>query len=195
MLIDIHGYIAYDKPMKHAPIKMKKITSSTNLRGFATKYLVLLCAGIIIVLTAGYGWLWYRERSITNIPDPVFPNHTIPYVDGSTATDQVEAFYQQYLNPRTPARDKLIGLYGSHNLVFYSQYYQHGFNPITCSTVDPTKVVASLVSTGPVAHVKATASYANGATADILTTVVLNDNGIQIDSITCPGDKGNLFPE
>lgn len=123
-------------------------------------------------------------------PDPL-PRHTIPYVDGEAAADQVENFYQQYLNPRTLSKRMLVEGYGNKNLAFYYDYYQHGFDPIVCSTEVPVEVTASLVSTGPVAVVNALAKYTDGTKSNIVVRVVLND-GMEIDSITCPGDKGNL---
>ena len=119
----------------------------------------------------------------------------LAYVDGNDAVDQVANFYRQFINPRTPTaiRPKLIEAAGDKNLVFYSQYYQHGFDPITCSTVMPTELTTSLVSTGPVAYVNAVAKLPDSSSLTIKVTVVLSDK-LAIDSITCPGAKGDLPP-
>ena len=118
------------------------------------------------------------------------------YVDGSDATEQVANFYRQYINPRTtPAFQKyLINGYGNNNLRFYTDYYQHGFDPVTCSTTLPIKVTAALVSAGPVATVNAIAEYTNNTKDNIVARIVLDDQGIKIDSIACSGNKGNLLP-
>jgi len=117
------------------------------------------------------------------------------YVDGHDAVHQVSEFYRLYpaeANSET-ARKALVSAFGDDNLVFYSQYYQHGFDPMTCSTIMPTKVAASLISAGPVAIVKAHATYPDGMIQDITVRVTVN-TGLAIDSITCPGKKGNLPP-
>jgi hypothetical protein len=158
--------------------------------------LIIILAAAVFCSVAVIGWAVYDARP----PKPKVyppPNHTIPYVDGATATQQVANFYQQYMNPNTPLalRLKLIEAFGNKNLLFYSEYYRHGFDPITCSAAMPTKVNASLVSTGPVAIVNADLEYPDNTKATIVAKVVLDDEGVSIDSITCPGNKGNLQPE
>ncbi len=78
--------------------------------------------------------------------------------------------------------------------MFYSQYYRHGFDPIVCSEVMPTSVTATSVTPGPGATVTATAKYPDGTTANIGLTLVLNNKGFGIDTVTCPGNRGNLPP-
>ena len=56
----------------------------------------------------------------------------------------------------------------------------------------PVKVTASLAAAGPIAIVNATAEYPDNSKAAIIAKVVLSDEGMNIDSVTCPGDKGNL---
>ncbi len=159
------------------------------------KYLPLLIVlGAVLVGFLANQALYHIVPSSEPAMPP--PHHVIPYVDGDVATQQVSNFYRQYINPNTKPefRPRMIDGYGSKNLVFYDQYYQHGFDPIICSTVMPIKVTALLVSTGPVATVSAVAEYPDGTKSTIVTTVVLN-GALQIDSITCPGDKGNLPPQ
>lgn len=138
--------------------------------------------------------LYFTTRSRSTIEIPPLKSQ-LAYVDGGDAVNQVANFYKQYIDPSTSGtfRSVLIKGYGDKNLSFYSQYYLHGFDPITCSSVMPAKVTASLVSTGPVAKVNAKEYFSDGTKLTINTTVVLSDK-LAIDSVTCPGSKGNLPP-
>lgn len=143
--------------------------------------------------SVGYG-LAYGKYNPGNLP----VQNTPGYITSDEARNQVNNFYQQYLHPKkeTPeaSRETYIQNWGSSNLVFYSRYYRHGFDPIVCSSVMPTSVIATDVQSGAGAEVKAKATYPDGSTADIALTLVLNLEGFRIDTITCPGDKGNLPP-
>jgi hypothetical protein len=145
---------------------------------------------VILVVSLSFG---YASKSKN---DDNLPKHVIPYVDGSAAVDHVNNFFQSYLNPKnTSERDAvLVKSFGDKNLVFYSQYYRHGFDPIICSTVKPVSATATLVSTGPVAVVNVKAVYSDHTVQDIASTVVLNNDGMLIDSVVCPSDKANLLP-
>lgn len=148
---------------------------------------------IILVLGAAIGWGIHHE--VTKNRNLLPTKSKLAYVDGGDAVDQVDNFYHQYItNASKPDFQRLlISSYGNQNLVFYSEYYRHGFDPIICSTAVPTAVTASLVSTGPIARVKAVATYPDNTTATIMLRVVLDDK-LSIDSMTCPGAKGNLPP-
>lgn len=155
-----------------------------------TSPIFLILAALLLVVG---GWAVYEtSRNHSSLPT----TSKLAYVDGNDAVEQVSNFYHQYLSEtgKPDFQKHLISVVGDQNLVFYNDYYQHGFNPITCSTVTPTNVTASLVSTGPVATVKALATYPDHTTAAITAKVVLSDK-LAIDSITCPGDKGNLPPD
>ena len=158
-------------------------------------YVLLLIALALALLARLIGWPVYHALTAKNVAIP-FPKSRLAYVDGSDATEQVANFYRQYTKPgATPAFQKfLIKGYGTNNLLFYTEYYQHGFDPITCSTTMPTKVTVALVSTGPVATVNAVAEYSDNSKENIVARVVLDDQGLNIDSITCPAAKGNLAP-
>ena len=160
-------------------------------------YVTLIATGLVatiiigLLLVANYNATHKKSYSTATMP-----NHTMPYVDGEEAKRSVDTFYREYTKPnRVTSNEKLVELIGTKNLEFYNQYYQHGFDPIICSTEMPTKTDVSLSSTGPVAHVNVVASYPDKSIQTIKATVVLNDEGMDIDSITCPGDKGNLPPE
>lgn len=160
--------------------------------------LLIILAAAVLVSLAILGWAAYHAAPHNKTVIPKL-NSKIPYVDGPSATDQVANFYQQYIDQRLTAKfpdyhKTLIEGYGSRNLVFYNQYYRHGFDPIICSNVMPTKVTANLVSTGPVATVKASLEYPDKTNTTVTARVVLDDEGLQIDSLTCPGAKGNLPP-
>lgn len=158
--------------------------------------MVIVVAALITIVLSGFvGYrLAYQKYNPTKIP----AQNTPGYITADGARNQVNNFYQQYLHPKkeTPEESRKINvsLYGSKNLVFYSKYYQHGFDPIVCSSVMPTSVTATSVQPGAGAVVNAEAKYPDGSTANIDLTLVLNIEGFRIDSITCPGTKGNLSP-
>lgn len=159
-----------------------------------------LTIGVIVTLIAIIlsGFIGYRLAYQKYNPNKIPTQNTPGYITADAARNQVNNFYQQYLYPRkdTPEESRKIYIsgYGDKNLVFYSGYYQHGFDPIVCSSVMPTSVTATSVKPGPGAVVNAEAKYPDGSTANIVATLVLNVEGFRIDSITCPGAKGNLPP-
>ena len=174
---------------------MAKKSKSTK-RPRVALLVILAIALLIFILIAG--WAAYRAEPNEKVSMPQTKSK-FAYVDGNNAATQVENFYKQYTNlgniQRIPGyRQGLITSFGSENLVFYSKYYQHGFDPINCSDVMPTTVTTSLISTGPVANINAFAVYPDKTKATIKARVVLNENGLKIDSIACPDDKGNLLP-
>lgn len=162
------------------------------------KYRPLTMAVVVLVFTALSGFVGYRLAYQKYHPDKIPAQNTPGYITADAARDQVNNFYQQYVNPRKDDPEEwrkiFVNNYGSKNLVFYSKYYQHGFDPIVCSSVMPSSVTATSIQPGAGAVVDAEAKYPDGSTANIDLTLVLNIEGFKIDSITCPGDKGNLPP-
>lgn len=144
---------------------------------------------MIVFLLTGYLFVSSQNKK----EDTELPAHVLPYVDGTAAIEQVNNFYRQYIVSDTAQQREIINGYGSDNLQFYATYYQHGFDPITCSEVMPVTVSSTLVSTGQVATVKTEMRYPDATTSEVLTTVVLNGE-MQIDSISCPGPRGHLLP-
>ena len=157
--------------------------------------LIIILASALALSAIFLGWAVYDTRPPKIKLGPL-PNHTMPYVDGDAAVQQVESFYKNYTKPSLESKkDKIIEIFGSDNLEFYYEYYRHGFDPITCSTSVPTKLSHSLRSTGPVATINTSAEYEDGSTATIQSRVVLSDDGMDVDSVSCPGEKGNLPPQ
>lgn len=155
-------------------------------------------AGVIVVVVAlvfGIGGYYVGSKHSSIPKDP--SGNTAGYVIAHQAREQVNNFYKQYIedNNKPELRPLLLRGYGSNNLVFYNSYYQHGFDPITCSSLVPTAAAITRVLPGTVATVYADISYADHSTSIIKATVLINNDGIKIDSITCPGDKGNLTPQ
>ncbi len=155
-----------------------------------------LVAGIISIIAGG---VTGYSLAFTKYNPNRTPSDNVPgYITVDEARGQVKGFYEQYLRPRESnspvSRQAIIRSYGTKNLLFYSQYYQHGFDPIVCSTTMPSNVTTKNVTPGAGALVTAEARYPDGSTADIDVTLVLNRDGFGIDTITCPGDKGNLPP-
>jgi hypothetical protein len=162
-----------------------------DLSRFSKKQKLLGIGALALILIVIAGLVTYGIVSSNKKEEANRPKHVAPYVDGQIAKDQVENFYVQYINPNLVNRRKLVQQAGNSNLVFYFDYYQHGFDPIVCSTVMPTKVTTSLQSTGTAALVNVNASYPDGSQQKMLARVILGD-GVDIDSISCIGEKGNL---
>jgi hypothetical protein len=177
-------------------MKKKKAQKTIYIRLSKTSLITDAVALILIVVSGFVGYhLAYQKYDPHKTPTQNTPG----YITADAARDQVNNFYQQYLHPRTDmpeeSRKAFISGYGDQNLVFYSEYYQHGFDPIVCSSVMPTSVTATSVKPGWGAEVTAQAKYPNGSTIDIVLTEVINIEGFKIDSITCPGDMGDLPPQ
>lgn len=157
-------------------------------------FMITLIAAIVLSGFAGYS-LAYEKYNPSKTPTQNTPG----YITEDEASNQVNGFYEQYLSskkniPEESRKANLIDSYGTKNLVFYSKYYQHGFDPIVCSVDMPTSVKATNVRPGPGALVTAEAKYPDASTANIDLTLVFNNAGFGIDTITCPGNKGNLPP-
>lgn len=177
-------------------MKKKKTPKIISIRLNKTSLITDAVALILIVCSGFVGYHFaYQKYNPSKIPTQNTPG----YITAAAARDQVNNFYQQYLHPRTDkpeeSRKALVSGYGDQNLVFYREYYQHGFDPIVCSSVMPTSVTATSVKPGWGAEVTAQAKYPNGSTASIVLTEVINIEGFKIDSIMCPGAMGNLPPE
>ena len=81
--------------------------------------LLIILAAALLISTAVLGLAAYRASPPKQkIPD--MPNHTLPYVDGAAATDQVANFYESYIeSSRIPDhRQRTVAAFGSHNLEF-----------------------------------------------------------------------------
>jgi hypothetical protein len=164
---------------------------------------VYIAIGCSIVIS-GFVLLWAAVDATPRtmaIPKP--PKHTVPYIDGAAATEQTQAFFDNYI--KSPVRKdidvvalrkKTVEIFGTKNLVFYKAYYQHGFDPIVCSNVMPLKTIAKLTKTGAVATVDVLAEYPDGTNATITATLLFGDEySLLIDTVTCPGNLSNLPPK
>jgi hypothetical protein len=169
---------------KNIPIKQNRALMGTAV------------AGLVVAIFSGFFGYSLASQKYGSNKTPT--QNTPGYITADAARDQVDNFYRQYLHPRKGApeesRKAFVSTYGDKNLVFYSNYYQHGFDPIVCSSIMPASVTAMNVQPGAGAIVKAEAKYPDDSTANITLTLVLNSEGFRIDSITCPGVKGNLLP-
>lgn len=163
--------------------------SKQPAKNFNTRIIIVFAALLVLSLA----WIVYDKTTDTS---SLSTKSKLAYVDGAEATQQVSNFYRQYLANADKPDDqkKLIAKYGNQNLEFYNEYYQHGFDPITCSRMAPTKVTTSLSSTGTNAVVKVLASYPDHTISTLMARVVLSDE-MEIDSITCPSPIGNLPPK
>ncbi len=166
------------------------MANKKNQTSSQQKYYPHIIITLAVLLVAVTSWALHERAGNRN---PLPTNSKLAYVDGNDAVTQVSNFYSQYIHGAKTFQTRLVSIYGDQNLAFYDAYYQHGFDPITCSATPPTSVSVSLVSTGPVATVKALATYPDHSTASITAKVVLT-NELKIDSITCPGSMSGLPP-
>jgi len=170
---------------------------NTKRKNQITKYqkLAYISVMIVVALVFGIGGYYVGSKNDDTYKDP--SGNRAGYIIGQQAAAQVNNFYQQYIKDYNKPEfyNQLLRGYGSDNLIFYNSYYQHGFNPITCSTLAPTRVTVASATPGTVATVLANLTYSDSSTSTLKSTVVINNDGIKIDSILCPGDKGNLPPK
>ena len=147
--------------------------------------------GAVILGVCGY---CIGSQKSTHIPAPT--QSRPGYIISQQASEQVADFYSQYIKPSysSSVREQFVASYGSQNLVFYNSYYQHGFDPIVCSTVMPIAVIVAAVTPGPEAIVVVSATYPDHSVAKWTASVVIDRQGLRVDAITCPGNEGNLAP-
>jgi len=158
---------------------------------------VLIVSLITLVAAVVCGWIGYSYGMHKNNTNAIPSQNKAGYVVAQQASEQVTNFYNQYIRPSTTPdfRNKLVSSYGSKNLAFYDTYYKHGFDPVVCSTVMPISITTTQVTPGPSAEVKVNATYPDKSLLTIVTTVVINNDGLKIDSVNCPGNMGNLPPQ
>jgi hypothetical protein len=117
-------------------------------------------------------------------------------VNLADATQFTKDFYDTYFKnvPVNNGQISTVQKYGTSNLEFYYNYYQHGFDPIVCAEATPTSVTAKGISTSNgVASVDITENYGSGGPVLIHAQVVFRDS-LKIDSVSCTGNDGNLPP-
>ncbi len=124
---------------------------------------------------------------------PSSSTDTVATVKLSDAVKLVNGLYTDYIkNVGTlAATDTVLQKYGTSNIVFYSKYYQHGFDPIICAQDSPTSVkVTGNTSANGVATVSVQEVFGSGNLN--ISVNVVNQGGLKVDSLTCPGSLGNL---
>lgn len=181
--------LIWEHIITYAACMKKETRSKQNFFSHSSIVLVAFAVLLLGLVLCTVAWSSFKDKNATK--------DVMPYVDGDVAASRVSDFYHQLItNPSNnqDVRRQLLGFYGTENLLFYDQYYQHGFDPITCSSMLPIKVTTSLVSTGPTASINALADYPDNTSDTILVTAVLRSDGLKIDSVTCPDDKGGLPP-
>jgi hypothetical protein len=149
---------------------------------------------IVVAIVFGIGGYYAGSKSHDIYKDP--SGNNAGYIVGQQAAAQVNNFYQQYIKDYNKPEfyNQLLRGYGSDNLIFYNLYYQHGFNPITCSSLAPTTITVVRATPGTVATVLANLTYSDSSTSTLKSTVVINNDGLKIDSVSCSGNKANLPP-
>jgi hypothetical protein len=161
----------------------------TNRNG--PRIAVALCAAVVVLMSVGAYW-WHTSSSRRGSR---FPTSTLPHVDGAAAVEHVSSFYGQYLSAAGDARLQMIAVkgFGDANLAFYAEYYQHGFDPLTCSASIPKSVRASLVKSGTSTAVSVTPEF-DGHEGKAFTVTVILDDSMHVDSVDCGQGLSHLAP-
>jgi len=112
------------------------------------------------------------------------------------ALQLVTEFYGKYAGStgaEGSTKAALIKQYGTVNLAFYNQYYQHGFDNILCAQMKPARIsVSGNTVANNVATTTVTETYDSGDKT--ITVRVVDQGGLKIDSVSCPGSQGGLAP-
>lgn len=169
---------------------MRKKQKSINYKFSYLSYV------LIVAIAAVFGAGGYILGLLSNdtYKDP--SGNRWGYVSARSAKEQVNNFYRQYIEDgnKPELRPLLIRGYGSNNLNFYNSYYKHGFDPITCSSLKTTAFTVTNATSGTVATVDVNLEYSDQSISTLKTSVLINNDGLKIDSIKCSGDKGSLLP-
>jgi Tfp pilus assembly protein PilE len=176
---------------------MKKM----NNKGFGAIEAILTV--VVISLVGGLGYYLYHQNQTKNKT-----NNAQSSTATSTSTEQnltedsasqtVTDFYDKYTKldpPGSPETEEaFLKQHGTANLLTYFQTYKHGFDPIICAQSSPTSItIASRTVTGQTATVLVNEVFGSDS-VDGITVKVVNQSGLKIDLVTCPGSLGNLPP-
>lgn len=155
----------------------------TNQFGFGVLELLILI--LLVALLAGLGWIIYHDNYQSASEPGV--------VNLQEATAYVSSFYNKY-NSTNKYNPQIVKQYGTSNLQFYYEYYDHGFDAIECTQESPDRFIVKGVSTSNgVAQVNVQEVFGNSISSPIKVYVV--DRGtLKIDSLTCFSPAGNLRP-
>lgn len=161
--------------------------------------LLYILLTLVIAAAAAAGVYYWQHQKVNDLDSKVSnlssqlasqSNATSQNPDLTKSTALVKTFYTAYIKNSSP---DLIKQYGTSNLVFYSQYYQHGFNPIVCAQSTPDSIqVTTNKSTDGIANLTVTELYTDSPSKGTISVNVVNQGGLKIDSLTCGGTLGNL---
>jgi hypothetical protein len=169
--------------------------------------LLIVMALILMVVAAGGTYLWQHQK-VSNLRAQLATTQsdlarvtvrssssTPGSVNLLEATAFVNSFYTSYVNAVKSSgnADAVIKNDGDANLAFYKAYYQHGFDPIICAQATPATVKATGVSSSNgVAVISVLETYTVASDDLTITAHVVDQAGLKIDSLTCPGTLGTL---
>lgn len=161
--------------------------------------LTILLVLLFAILAGGGVYIWQHNK-VTDLNTQLSTKHTAVAVakvqpsdpDLAKATTLVNEFYVAYNQnvESDSASDDLIAKYGTTNLAFYNKYYNYGFNPIVCAQENLTNytVVGNNTKDGVATVLLKEPDLGS------ITVRVVDQGGLKIDGITCPGDRGKAEP-
>ena len=157
---------------------------------------------VVLIGIAAYGAYYWHHKTVTDLNSKITTLNSElaaanqnSVVNLTDATQLASTFYNAYLKsvPVSGGTTTTIQKYGTANLLFYSKYYQHGFDPIVCAQSLPTSIQATGKSTGSgIAKVSVEEIYGTSGDNAAVSVNVVNQGGLKIDSVTCPGSLGTL---
>lgn len=193
---------------EEAPVTPQPVVASHGPKKSGLKtVLVTLLVLLLAAATAGAVYMWQQNKvddlnaQLTNAKaasstKAAAAATTTKSADPNLAkaTTLVKDFYTEYnKNVEDGSADvqTIISKYGNANLAFYNKYYNFGYDPIICGqdALPDTYTVAGSKTADGVATVLVKTS----ATTSIDVRVV-DQGGLKVDGITCPGDLGKAKP-
>ncbi len=189
------------------PATQPVVANHDSKKGGLKAVLITVLVLLLAAAAAGAVYMWQQSKvddlnaqlTTAKAASTAMPTDATMTAAASTDPDLtksaklVKDFYAEYNDqvdkPGYDA-DKILSKYGNQNLAFYNKYYNFAFNPITCTqeTLENYTVSGSK-STNGVATVVVKDS-ANGT----ITVRVVDQGGLKVDGITCPGNLGNAKP-
>ncbi len=173
---------------------MQKLKSNQAGSGIVEVILVIIVVGLI----GSVSWYVWHGQQAKSTNQPATQSSSSKSQSGlvnlADAASFVKRFYDEYDNKSTSVDNGQINTikkYGTSNLLFYYNYYQHGFDPIVCAQISPDSNTSNAVKTSNgVADVDLVQKFENGSST--VHVQVVYRGGLKIDSVACPGAEANL---
>ena len=185
-----------------APAPQPVVAEHGSKKGAVKTLLVALLALVLAALAAGAVYMWQQNKvddlnaqltsaqsAKTTPSSNATATTTSADPDQAKATTLVKDFYAAYNKEGAVDSQALIKKYGTDNLAFYYKYYNYGFDPIVCAQDTITYTASGSKTKDGVATV-----LLKRESGDTITVRVVDQGGLKVDGVTCPGETGNMEP-